>query len=257
MRRFFNWLKALFNGMMNKLEDPDLMLDQARRDMQDTLRANKEKAVQAITQRNNLQAMVDDHERKTAQLEQQAVVALRQGNRDLARQFLREKANYASTLESLKTSLSQANQTVDVVKVAIRRQEEEVRKKTAEALAMKAQYKQAQIETSINKALEGFTTEAQFGTFEAAAERIRGAKSEAAARQEMMSESIQGKIMQMEDKSFDYAAEEELKQLEQRLGMAAPLPEEAQTTAPTAEVDEQLEELEKRVNQGQGGQPTA
>jgi len=256
MGRFFNWLKALFNRMMNKLEDPDLMLDQARRDMQDTLRDNKEKAVQAITQRNNLQAMVDDHERKTAQLEQQAIMALKQDNRDLARQFLREKGNYASTLESLKVSLAQANQTVEVVKVAIRRQEEEVRKKTAEALAMKAQYKQAQIETSINKALEGFTTEAQFGTFEAAAERIRGAKSEAAARQEMMAESIQGKVMQMEDKAVDYAAEEELKQLEQRLGMAtAPPPV---TTVPTetvslTDVDKQLEELENKTNQNQQG----
>lgn len=256
MGRFFNWLKALFNRMMNKLEDPDLMLDQARRDMQDTLRDNKEKAVQAITQRNNLQAMVDDHERKTAQLEQQAIMALKQDNRDLARQFLREKGNYAATLESLKVSLAQANQTVEVVKVAIRRQEEEVRKKTAEALAMKAQYKQAQIETSINKALEGFTTEAQFGTFEAAAERIRGAKSEAAARQEMMAESIQGKVMQMEDKAVDYAAEEELKQLEQRLGMAtAPPPVTTTQTEKVSltDVDKQLEELESKTNQNQQG----
>jgi phage shock protein A len=255
MRRFFNWLKALFNRMMNKLEDPDLMLDQARRDMQDTLRDNKEKAVQAITQRNNLQAMVDDHERKTAQLEQQAVTALKQSNRDLARQFLREKANYSTTLESLRGSLAQANQTVEVVKVAIRRQEEEVRKKTAEALAMKAQYKQAQIESSINKALEGFTTEAQFGTFEAAAERIRDAKSEAAARQEMMQESIQGKIMAMEDKSFDYAAEEELKKLEERLVMATPAQTSAtsSTTETAADLDAQLDELENKMNQGQQG----
>jgi phage shock protein A len=255
MGRFFNWIKALWNRMMNKLEDPDLMLDQARRDMQETLRANKEKAVQAITQRNNLQAMVDDHERKAAQLEQQAVMALKQDNRDLARQFLREKANYTSTLESLKESLAQANQTVDVVKVAIRRQEEETRKKTAEALAMKAQYKQAQIETSINRALEGFTTEAQFGTFEAAAERIRDAKSEAAARQEMMSESIQGKVMAMEDKSFDYAAEEELKKLEERLGMSTS-PSAEQATLPNvgvSDVDKQLDELENRMNQGQSG----
>ncbi|MGI8923468.1 MAG: PspA/IM30 family protein [Fimbriimonadales bacterium] len=253
MGRFFNWIKAIFNRMMNRLEDPDLMLDQARRDMQDTLRDNKEKAVQAITQRNNLQAMVDDHERKTAQLEQQAIMSLKQDNRDLARQFLREKANYANTLESLRASLGQANQTVDVVKVAIRRQEEETRKKTAEALAMKAQYKQAQIETSINKALEGFTTEAQFGTFEAAAERIRDVKSEAAARQEMMTESLQGKVMAMEDKSFDYAAEEELKKLEERLGMAAPAEahEAATTPVEVADVDKQLDELENRMNQGQ------
>lgn len=249
MRRFFNWLRALFNRWMNKLEDPDIMLDQARRDMQETLQQNKEKAVQAITQRNNLQAMVDDHERKTAQLEGQATAALKQGNRDLARQFLREKANYSATLESLRASLAQANDTVEVVKLAIRRQEEEVRKKTAEALAMKAQYKQAQIESSINKALEGFTTEAQFGTFESAAEKIREMRSEAAARNEMMQDSITGKIMKMEDTAVDMAAEEELQALEKRLGLAAEPSVEVQTS--TDSVESQLEELEKRLNQGQ------
>ncbi|GIV02454.1 MAG: hypothetical protein KatS3mg015_1284 [Fimbriimonadales bacterium] len=249
MRRFFYWLKALFNRMMNRLEDPDVMLDQARRDMQEALRANKEKAVQAITQRNNLQAMVNEHEQKVAQLEQQAVMALKQGNRDLARQFLREKANYAATLESLKVSLAQANETVEMVKLAIRRQEEEVRKKTAEALAMKAQYKQAQIETSINKALEGFTTEAQFGTFEAAAERIREAKSEAAARQELMQSSIQGKVMQMEDQAIDYQAEEELKKLEERLGLSQASQESNPVTETTGDVESELSELEQRLNE--------
>jgi phage shock protein A len=251
MSRFFNWIKALFNRMMNKLEDPDLMLEAARRDMQDTLRANKEKAVHAIAQRNNLAAMVEDLERKSANLENQAVMAVKQGNRDLARQLLREKANYQNSLESLKTSLATASQTVDVVKVAIRQQEEQVRRKTAEALAMKAQYKQAQIENSINKALEGFTTEAQFGTFEAAAERIREAKSEAAARQELMSESIQGKVMQMEDKAVDYAAEEELRRLEERLGMASPQETETLTNQPiTTDVEAELAELENRSNPG-------
>jgi phage shock protein A len=235
--------------MMNKLEDPDLMLEAARRDMQDTLRANKEKAVHAIAQRNNLAAMVEDLERKSANLENQAVMAVKQGNRDLARQLLREKANYQNSLESLKTSLATASQTVDVVKVAIRQQEEQVRRKTAEALAMKAQYKQAQIENSINKALEGFTTEAQFGTFEAAAERIREAKSEAAARQELMSESIQGKVMQMEDKAVDYAAEEELRKLEERLGMAQPAAT-AEIKEVSTDIEAELAELENRANGG-------
>jgi phage shock protein A len=233
--------------MMNKLEDPDLMLEGARRDMQDTLRANKEKAVHAIAQRNNLAAMVEDLERKSVNLDNQAVMAVKQGNRDLARQLLREKANYQNSLESLKVSLATAGQTVDVVKVAIRQQEEQVRRKTAEALAMKAQYKQAQIENSINKALEGFTTEAQFGTFEAAAERIREARSEASARQELMAESIHGKVMQMEDKAVDFAADEELRKLEERLGMTQHT-EHAPVEA--ADVEAQLEELENRMNPG-------
>jgi len=269
MNRFFNWIKGLFNRAMDKVEDPDIMLDQARRDMQGALVANREKAVQAITQKNRLQGMLEDHKKKSAQLESQASVALKQGNRDLAVQFMREKMNNDAVVAQLQTSYEQALATVEQVKVAIKRQEEEVRKKTAEALAMKAQWKNAQIQNSITKALEGLTFENQFEGFGAVQEKIRDAQSEAAARQEMFGTSIQGKIMDMEDKSRDMEAENELEKLEERLGMrsapvaAAPVAE-TQTVAvsaggdaapagpgaaaiPVSEAEKELEELEKRL----------
>src|SRR6185369_2234016 len=201
---------------MDRLEDPEIMLDQARRDMQETLVANREKAVQAITQKNRLQMMLEDARKKSAQLESQATMALKQGNRELARQFIREKANNDAVMTQLEGSYQQALQAVEAVKVAIKRQEEEVRKKTAEALAMKAQWKQAQIQNSISKALEGLTFENQFEGFGAAQERIREAQSEASARQEMMGTSLQGKVMGMEDKARDMEAESELSKLEER-----------------------------------------
>lgn len=263
MGRFFRWLKALFNRMMDRVEDPDIMLDQARRDMQEALTGNREKAVQAITQKNRLQMMLEEGKKKSANLEAQATMALKQGNRDLARQFIRERTTNDQIIGQLQTSYDQAVQAVEAVKVAIKRQEEEVRKKTAEALAMKAQWKQAQIQNSISKALEGLTFENQFESFGAAAERIKGAQAEVAARNEMMAESIQGKVMQMEDQAIDMEAEEELKKLEAKLGMGGPTVTEEQVetvsvgdggaggtapTAPDSEVEKQLEELEKRVN---------
>jgi len=274
MRRFFNWIKALFNRAMDKVEDPDMMLDQARRDMQAGLIANREKAVQAITQKNRLQGMLDDHRQKASQLESQATMALKQGNRELAAQFMREKINNDAIVAQLQTSYDQASASVEQVKVAIKRQEEEVRKKTAEALAMKAQWKNAQIQNSISKALDGLTFENQFESFGAAAEKIRMAQSEAAARQEMQGESIQGKIMTMEDKAKDYEAEAALDQLEQRLGMKAPAATDTTQTvsvsasngqpaapagpgvtdpAVTSEAEKQLEELEKRLGSGGTG----
>lgn len=263
MKRFFNWLKAIFNRGMDRIEDPDIMLDQARRDMQGALVANKEKAVQAITQKNRLQMMLEDERKKAAQLEGQAATALKQGDRELATQFMREKMNHDATIATLQQSYDQAVATVDQVKIAIKRQEEEVRKKTAEALAMKAQWKQAQIQNSISKALEGLTFENQFEGFGAAQERIREAQSEAAARQEMMGTSLQGRVMSMEDKARDMEAETELEKLEQRLGMrpqpadttqtvsvsAAPgaAPNAAAEAAAQSEAERQIEELERRL----------
>jgi phage shock protein A len=256
MRRFFRWLKALFNRGMDKLEDPDVMLDQARRDMQQTLISNRERAVQAITQKNRLQMMFDEATKKSNQLEQQAVMALKQGNRELARQFMREKTNNDAVVTQLEGSLAQATQAVEAVKLAIRRQEEEVRKKTAEALAMKAQWKQAQIQNSISKALEGLTFENQLESFGAAAEKIRDAQSEAAARNEMMASSLQGKVMQMEDQAMDYEAEDQLQKLEERLGMRPTTQSESTQSAPVvtpevpeSDVEAELDALEKKVQE--------
>lgn len=253
MKRFFRWLKALFNRGMDKLEDPEILLDQARRDMQQALITNRERAVQAITQRNLLQKEIDRMEARSKQLELQATTSLRTNNRELAKQFLREKATTDSTLEQLRATHAQADETVEQVKVAIKRQEDEVRRKTAEALALKAQYKQAQIQSSISRALEGLTFENEYeGSFAAAREKIQGKQAEASARQEMFSGSLQGKMMTMEDQAMDLAAEEELVKLEEKLGMSQTSPAEtaAQSSAGTNSVDEELEKLEKRLQQG-------
>lgn len=267
MRRFFNWLKGLFNKTMDQIEDPEVMLDQARRDMQATLIANKEKAVQAITQKNRLEQMLGDAKTRSAELEKQATLALKQGKRDLATQMMREKINNDAVITQLQTSYDQAASTVDAVKTAIRRQDEEVRKKTAEALALKAQWKQAQIQSSISKALDGLTFENQFEGFGAAQERIRMAQSEASARQEMQGESIQGKMMALQDSAADAEAEEAVNALEQRLGLAPATPvstdqtqsvsvgasngqpaaNPAQDAALQSEAEKQIEELEKRI----------
>jgi phage shock protein A len=268
MRRLWNWFKGLFNKTMDQIEDPEVMLDQARRDMQATLIANKEKAVQAITQKNRLEQMLADQKTKSAEYEKQATMALKQGKRDLATAMMREKINSDAMIAQLQGSYDQAVQTVDAVKTAIRRQEEEVRKKTGEALALKAQWKQAQIQSSISKALDGLTFENQFEGFGAAQERIRLAQSEASARQEMQGESIQGKMAALQDSAADAEAEEAVTALEQRLGLGAPAPaieqtqsvtvgtsngqpaasqDPAQNAALQSEAEKQIAELEKRI----------
>ncbi|MBS1717409.1 MAG: PspA/IM30 family protein [Armatimonadetes bacterium] len=274
MKRFFNWVRALFNRAMDNVEQPDMMLDQARRDMQNALVANREKAVQAITQKNRLIMMLDEAKKKSEMLESQATAALKQDKRELALQFMREKASNDSTVATLQSSYEQATQAVEQVKAAIKLQEEEVRKKTAEALAMKAQWQQAQIQNSISKALEGLTFENQYeSSFGVAKEKIQNMQSEAAARQELMAGSLQGKVMQLQDSAMDMKAEQDLQMLESKLGMGtsatAPAldagldqhielggetktPEGAAGTPPAtpeqmAEADRQLDELEKRL----------
>ena len=245
MKRFWRWLKALFGAGMDKLEDPGMMLDQARREMQEALVANREKAVQAITEKNRLESMVEEAENKSQLIENHVVAALKSGDRDLARELMIEKTQNDQTLESLQQTYEQALTTVENVKKALKHQENEVRKKAAEALAIKAQWKQAEIQNSISKALDGLTFDTQFESFGAITDKIKSKQAEAKARQELFTESVQGKTMDASLSAANVMAEEELKKLEERLGGAK------KTTKKKAksEVDEKLEKLEKRLNQ--------
>jgi phage shock protein A len=261
LARLWRYLVAWVTGKVEQLEDPEILLDQARREMQETLARNRERAIQAITQKNLLQAEVDKLEKTVRDLERKAELALQQGKRDLALQIIREKKAQEGALGSLRASLQQAVETVESVKQAIRRQEEEVRVKTAQALALKARWKQAQIQNAINRALEGISIEALESSWGAAEQRIQRAEAEAAARQEMAAQSLQGRIAALQDAQIDQEAEEELKQMEQRLGLR---PAAAVETAPAVQpaavaegdVLKELEELERKLQSGQTGTDT-
>lgn len=245
-KRFINWLKALFNHGMDKLEDPEIMLDQAKRDMTQCLLDNREKAVQAIAQKNRLERMVEEAREKSELLERYAEQALKSGNRDLAKSFLAQKATHDKATVGFAEALEGAKEVVESVKVAIKRQEEQVRQKAAEALALKAQWKQAQIQSSITKSLEGLTFENQYeSSFNEAKGRIEEKQAEAKARQEMFGESLVGKTWELENQVADTEADQALAELEQRLGLA---------TSTTASVDGELEKLEQQI--AVGGMPT-
>src|SRR5579871_6445446 len=154
--RAWRYLKALISGKLDEWEDPEIILTQAVNEMKENQIKNRELAVQAITQKNNLQSEVDKEERLVAELERKAALALQSGNRELAKQFLKEKGLHDQTLESMRANLISATEAAEKVKIAIRQEEERIRVRTFEALAMKANMKQAQILIKINRALDQF-----------------------------------------------------------------------------------------------------
>ena len=254
-RRFFRYLKALIMGKLDQWEDPEIIINESLREMKENQIKNRERAVQAITQKNNLQNLVDQEEKLTRNLEAKATMAVQQGNRELARQLLREKGMHDSTLTQLRASLAQAEGTSEAVKTAIRREEERFRVKTAEALALKANMKQAQIQIEINKAIDGMQLDETAQSWDRAEERIRTMQSEASARAEVAKTSVNSRLDALDDQQIDVEADKALQELEAKLGLgAAPITTSTTTTAVTtaqeSDIDKQLRELEQKLNQG-------
>jgi phage shock protein A len=233
--RAWRYLRALISGKLDQWEDPEIILNEAVREMKDNQIKNRELAVQAITQKNNLQAEVDKEERLVAELERKAALALQSGNREVAKQFLKEKGLHDQTLESMRTNLASATEAAEKVKIAIRQEEERIRVRTSEALAMKTSMKQAQIQIKINRALDSFQFSENENQWSAAQERIRSLQSEASARAEVAGTSIDSKLREMEVSQMDVEAERQLAELESKIALNGN-PATNYTTTPVQQV---------------------
>ena len=248
-RRFINLIKSWFGYAVGELENPELLLQQAQEDMHKMHQENRERAVKAITAKNNLQQQVNDMERKVNDLSTKAELALKRGQRDIALQLLKEKQSYQGSLEGLQTSLQQAIETSEAVKEHIRREEEKIREKTAQSLALKAQWQNAKIQQEISKQLEGLESiDGMDSNFARAQQKIKNTMSEANARQELNKTNVSSKLSELEDIEHNANAESELAQLEAKLGLSsAPITVSTPIVAADSDLERQLAELEAKV----------
>ena len=129
--------------------DPETLLQQAQQEMRENQAKNRERAVQAITQKNNLQAELDKTQKIVNNLQAKATKAAHEGDGEAERQLLIEAEAYQATLTRVQDNLERAVKTTEAIKVAVRREEGRIRAKTAQAMATKALWKQSQIASHI------------------------------------------------------------------------------------------------------------
>lgn len=207
---------------VEKAEDPEVILTQAKEEMEQQLAKAKENAVTAIGHRNQLRNMLADQQKRAGDLEANARRALQQGDEELARQLLVEKGNLDATIANLNTQLEQAEQAAASVKDSIRALEGQVRQRAAERLALIAGWKQAQISERLNKALSGVSMENQVQQFDRASEKVRQLQAKADARSELAANDMSGRIASLQSTTTSSEADLALEQMKAELGLAPP-----------------------------------
>lgn len=221
--RIWRLIKGWLLIGVEKAEDPEVVLAEAQEAMRHDVEKAKESAVQAIAARNQLRGVLQEQTNRAAALEARARAAIQQGEDDLARDLLVEKANLDSSIVSLKEQLATAEQAAENVKESIRRLEAQYRQRTAQRLALVAGWKQAQIQEKINKSLSGISLDSQDQAFTRAEEKIREMKAKASAREELADSGLGKKLQKLDNVVVNQQAEAELARLKAELGGGAPV----------------------------------
>ncbi|MBC7808512.1 MAG: PspA/IM30 family protein [Akkermansiaceae bacterium] len=129
--------------------DPTSLLKQAQREMEELHARNRDVAVRAITEKNNLEQMVQDIERKIRLLQEKADLAEERGDTDLAKQLRFEATSYTMTLTEIHASWEEAKLKADRIKATIKSEEERIRQKTTEAMLLETQWHTMQLQRSL------------------------------------------------------------------------------------------------------------
>jgi len=93
-KRMGDMAKASVNEMLDKVEDPVIMLNQYIRDMEEEIAQAEVTVAKQIANERKINQRLDEAKRISAEREAQATIALQNGNEDAARHALEEKLYY-------------------------------------------------------------------------------------------------------------------------------------------------------------------
>lgn len=109
-------IKSNLNSLVDKAEDPDKLIGQTVIDMEAELKRAKKDLVGTLGTAKRLVKKAKEHEEEAASWEEKAVLALRQGDEELAREALRRKGRSLKQAEDTKSQALSAEAAADEMK---------------------------------------------------------------------------------------------------------------------------------------------
>ncbi len=137
-KRINDVITANINELIDRVEDPERMIKQIIREMEDNIRKAKEGVIEAIASEKQLQKDLENHRRQSAEWLKRAEEALQANKEDLARAALARKKEHDNIIKALEPSWEAANNTSDRLKTQLRALEaklEEARRKRSTLVA--------------------------------------------------------------------------------------------------------------------------
>lgn len=222
--RLATLIKANLNDLISRSEDPEKMLNQVVVDMQNQLIEAKKQVAVSIADEKRLAKQAEQEAANAAEWERRAMLAIKAGDDNLAKEALTRKKEHDTLAETLKTQWQKQKQSVDQLKQALRLLNSKIEEAKRKKNLLIAKQKRAQAQKRIHETMAGLNDRSAFETFDRMAERIEETERRALAAAEV-TEALSGDSLEQEFqrlKPADQSVEYRLLQLKERMGLPAP-----------------------------------
>ncbi len=216
-------IKSNINDLISRAEDPEKMLNQIILDMRDQLAKAKREVAAAIADERKLKAQLEDEVKQARDWEHRAMLAIKEGRDDLAKQALvrqQEHAERAIVLQ--KTWEAQANET-EGLKNSLRQLNDKIEEAKRKRNLLIAKQKRAQAQRRIHETMSGLSDTSAFEAFNRMANKIEDEERRSVAHAEV-SEALSGdtletEFLQLETGDGGADVEGKLAALKQQMGL--------------------------------------
>jgi phage shock protein A len=245
--RLAQLIKSNLNDLISKSEDPEKMLNQVVLDMNNQLVEAKKQVAQSIADEKKLAKQFEQEMAHAAEWERRAMMALRAGNEELAKEALARKKEHDQLAETFKDQWTKQKTSVEQLKKALRMLNDKIEEAKRKKNVLIARKKRAEAQKAIQETMHGLKDQSAFETFERMAGKIDQIEAEAEAASELQ-EEYTGDILASKFQGLERSAnaDEDLAALKRKMGLLPP------EEAPPVRA-----EVQKRVEAPQAAPPSA
>jgi len=272
----WRYMMALFGAKIDEYADPKVQIQQAIEDAQRQHQALVQQAAAVIGNQRQLEMKLSRQMSEVEKLQGMARQALVLADRARAAGDESEAQKYESTAQTLATQLVSGEQSMEDLKTlhdqalgaagqarkAVENNAMVLQQRIAERSRLLSQLEQAKMQETVAKSLESMSSLAAPGntpSLDEVRDKIEQRYANAMGRAELASNSVEGRMLEVQKSSLDMAGSSRLEQIRasmagEKLGSAPATPAVEQGAAPAADPASvaRLDELRASLNQKRG-----
>ncbi len=219
-------LKSNINDLISKAENPEKMLNQIILDMRDQLAKAKREVAAAIADERKLRAQTDDEVKQARDWEHRAMLAVKEGRDDLAKQALIRQQEHAQRVQMLEQTWKSQAQETEKLKGSLRQLNDKIEEAKRKRNLLIAKQKRAQAQRRIHETMSGLSDTSAFEAFNRMAEKIdeeeRRTLAQAEVTEALAGDSLEKEFLRLEAGHGTADVEDRLLALKQEMGLIAP-----------------------------------
>jgi phage shock protein A len=229
-------IKSNINDLISRAENPEKMLNQIILDMREQLARAKRDVAAAIADERKLKAQLEAEVKQQSDWQHRAMLAVKEGRDDLAKQALLRQQEHAERAMVLKQTWEAQAAETENLKGSLRQLNDKIEEARRKRNLLIAKQKRAQAQRRIHETMSGLSDTSAFEAFNRMADKIEEEERQSVAHAEVNAElggdTLESEFTRLESGPGGAGVEDQLLALKAEMGLIA---------APQAEAPKQLE----------------